>query len=314
VAKYLISRIAQAALVLWAAFTVAFILLQVLPGDAVMIKFESPDLGLSASQIAEIRSAYAVDQPLIVQYGKALGNTLTGQLGYSIQQGVTVGELLRTNLPPTLRLASLGFVLAVTLAVGIAFLANLTPFGWLRAGLQAVPALFVSVPVFWLGIVLIQVISFRLRWVSVIAPGEIEGLILPTITLAVPISAPLAQVLLRSIDAVQTQNFVSVARAKGASAAHVLWAHVARNAILPVLTIAGVLLGELLAGAVVTETVFGLNGLGSMTRDAVSSQDVSVLQALVVLSAAVFVVVNLAVDLLYPVLDPRLRRRFEVGP
>ena len=313
-AKYLISRIAQAALVLWAAFTVAFILLQVLPGDAVMIKFESPDLGLSASQIAEIRSAYAVDQPLIVQYGKALGNTLTGQLGYSIQQGVTVGELLRTNLPPTLRLASLGFVLAVTLAVGIAFLANLTPFGWLRAGLQAVPALFVSVPVFWLGIVLIQVISFRLRWVSVIAPGEIEGLILPTITLAVPISAPLAQVLLRSIDAVQTQNFVSVARAKGASAAHVLWAHVARNAILPVLTIAGVLLGELLAGAVVTETVFGLNGLGSMTRDAVSSQDVSVLQALVVLSAAVFVVVNLAVDLLYPVLDPRLRRRFEVGP
>jgi len=296
VAKYLISRIAQAALVLWAAFTVAFILLQVLPGDAVMIKFESPDLGLSASQIAEIRSAYAVDQPLIVQYGKALGNTLTGQLGYSIQQGVTVGELLRTNLPPTLRLA------------------NLTPFGWLRAGLQAVPALFVSVPVFWLGIVLIQVISFRLRWVSVIAPGEIEGLILPTITLAVPISAPLAQVLLRSIDAVQTQNFVSVARAKGASAAHVLWAHVARNAILPVLTIAGVLLGELLAGAVVTETVFGLNGLGSMTRDAVSSQDVSVLQALVVLSAAVFVVVNLAVDLLYPVLDPRLRRRFEVGP
>ena len=313
-AKYLISRIAQAALVLWAAFTVAFILLQVLPGDAVMIKFESPDLGLSASQIAEIRSAYAVDQPLIVQYGKALGNTLTGQLGYSIQQGVTVGELLRTNLPPTLRLASLGCVLAVTLAVGIAFLANLTPFGWLRAGLQAVPALFVSVPVFWLGIVLIQVISFRLRWVSVIAPGEIEGLILPTITLAVPISAPLAQVLLRSIDAVQTQNFVSVARAKGASAAHVLWAHVARNAILPVLTIAGVLLGELLAGAVVTETVFGLNGLGSMTRDAVSSQDVSVLQALVVLSAAVFVVVNLAVDLLYPVLDPRLRRRFEVGP
>ena len=312
-AKYLIGRFAQAALVLWAAFTVAFILLQVLPGDAIMIKFQSPDLGLSPTEIAQIRAAYAVDQPIVVQYGHALANALTGKLGYSVQQGVSVGELLRTNLPPTLRLAGLGFVLAVTLAVGIAFLASLTPFAWLRAGLQALPALFISVPVFWLGIVLIQVISFRLKWISVIAPGEFEGLILPTITLAVPISAPLAQILIRSIDAVQTQNFVAVARAKGASAAQVLWAHVARNAILPVLTIAGVLLGELLAGAVVTETVFGLNGLGSLTRDAVGSQDVSVLQALVVVSAAVFVVVNLAVDLLYPVLDPRLRRRFEAG-
>ena len=292
-AKYLIGRFAQAAIVLWAAFTVAFILLQVLPGDAIMIKFQSPDLGLSAAEIAQIRAAYAVDQPIIVQYGHALTNALEGKLGYSVQQGVSVGELLRTNLPPTLRLASL------------------TPFAWLRSTLQALPALFISVPVFWLGIVLIQVISFRLKLVSVISPGEFEGLILPTITLAVPISAPLAQILIRSIDAVQTQNFVAVARAKGASASQVLWAHVARNAILPVLTIAGVLLGELLAGAVVTETVFGLNGLGSLTRDAVGSQDVSVLQALVVLSALVFVVVNLGVDLLYPVLDPRLRRRFE---
>ena len=310
-AKYLIGRFAQAAIVLWAAFTVAFILLQVLPGDAIMIKFQSPDLGLSAAEIAQIRAAYAVDQPVVVQYGHALANALEGKLGYSVQQGVSVGELLRTNLPPTLRLAGLGFVLAVSLAVGIAFLASLTPFAWLRTGLQALPALFISVPVFWLGIVLIQVISFRFKLVSVIAPGEFEGLILPTITLAVPISAPLAQILIRSIDAVQTQNFVAVARAKGASAAQVLWAHVARNAVLPVLTIAGVLLGELLAGAVVTETVFGLNGLGSLTRDAVGSQDVSVLQALVVLSALVFVVVNLGVDLLYPVLDPRLRRRFE---
>jgi peptide/nickel transport system permease protein len=108
---------------------------------------------------------------------------------------------------------------------------------------------------------------------------------------------------------VQAQNFVAVARAKGASRSRVLWRHVARNAILPTLTVAGILLGELLAGAVVTETVFGLNGLGALTRDAVTSQDTSVLQAIVVLSAAAFVVINLIVDLLYPVLDPRLRSR-----
>ncbi len=311
--RYVAGRLGQAIIVLWAAFTLAFLLLQVLPGDAILIKFQSPDLGLSAAQIAEIRTAYAVDQPLPVRYGHALGNFASGRLGYSVQQGVTVGTLLRTNLPATLQLSALGFTLALVLAVVIAMVASLAPFAWLRAGLQAVPALFVSVPVFWLGIVLIQVVSFQLKLVSVIDPGPLEGLILPTLTLAVPVSAPLAQILLRSIDAVQTQNFIAVARAKGASAAYVLRAHVARNAILPVLTIAGILLGEVLAGAVVTETVFGLNGLGSMTREAVGSQDVAVLQALVVLSATVFVVVNLAVDLLYPVLDPRLRRTLQIA-
>jgi peptide/nickel transport system permease protein len=307
--RYLIGRVGQAVLVLWAAFTVAFVLLQVLPGDAILIKFQSPDMGLSPDQIAEIRASYAADSPLPVQYIHALGNFLTGDLGYSVQAGVPVREQLETNLPPTLRLATLGFLLAVALAAAIAFAASLSPLPRLRAALQALPSLFISLPVFWLGIVLIQVVSFRLRWVSVIAPGEWEGLILPTITLAVPISAPLAQILIRSIDEVQSQPFVAVARAKGASRLRVLWRHVAKNAILPTLTIAGLLLGELLAGAVVTETVFGLNGIGSLTRDAVGSQDSSVLQAIVVLSAAVFVAINLVVDLLYPVLDPRLRTK-----
>jgi peptide/nickel transport system permease protein len=307
--RYLIGRVGQAALVLWAAFTVAFILLQVLPGDAILIKFQSTDMGLTPAQIADIRASYAVDSPIPVQYLHAIRNFLSGDLGYSVQAGVPVSEQLLTNLPATLRLASLGFLLAIVLATVIAFAASLTQLAFLRSLLQSLPSLFISVPVFWLGIVLIQIISFRLKLVSVIAPGEWEGLILPVTTLAIPISAPLAQILLRSIDDVQTQPFVAVARAKGASRSRVLWRHVARNAILPALTIAGILLGELLAGAVVTETVFGLNGLGSLTRDAVGAQDTSVLQAIVVLSAAVFVAINLVVDLLYPVLDPRLRTK-----
>ena len=140
-----------------------------------------------------------------------------------------------------------------------------------------------------------------------INPGEWVGLILPIITLAVPISAPLAQILIRSIDQVQTQPFVAVARAKGASRSGVLWRHVARNALLPALTIAGLLFGELIAGALITETVFGLNGLGQLTQQAVNNQDVAVLQAIVVISAAAFVGINLLVDLLYPLLDPRLK-------
>jgi peptide/nickel transport system permease protein len=309
VGRYLIGRVGQAVLVLWAAFTVAFILLQVLPGDAILIKFQSADMGLSAEQIATIRASYGADSGVLVRYVHAIVNFLTGNLGYSVQAGVPVSEQLTTNLPVTLWLSGFGFVTAVAIAVLLAFAASLTPMARLRAALQTLPSLFISVPTFWLGIVLIQLISFKLRWVSVIAPGEWEQYLLPTITLAVPISAPLAQILIRSIDEVQTQNFVAVARAKGASRSRVLWRHVARNAVLPTLTVAGILLGELLAGAVVTETVFGLNGLGALTRDAVTSQDTSVLQAIVVLSAAAFVVINLIVDLLYPVLDPRLRSR-----
>lgn len=306
--RYILSRIGQALFVLWVAFTASYLLLQALPGDAILIKFQNPELGLGPEQIAALREAYGVDSPLWQQYLQALGNFLTGQFGYSVVGSVPVAHELLSNLPATARLATFGFLLAVILAFALAFLATLAPFKWLRAAIQAIPAVFVSVPVFWLGIMLIQIFSFRLKWISVINPGEIEGLILPVITLAVPISAPLAQILMRNIDEASTQPFVAVARAKGASPSWVLWKHIAKNALLPTLTIAGILFGELLAGAVITETVFGLNGIGGLTERSVRFQDTSVIQAVVVFSAAAFVLVNLAVDLLYPVFDPRLRK------
>ena len=304
--RYLIGRIGQALAVLAATFTAAFLLLQVLPGDAVMIKFMSPEMGLSADQIAEIRASYGADLPIWEQYLKTVVNFLTGNFGYSIQAGVPVSQQLATNLPPTLLLASLGFVAAVVLTIALAALSNMVGMGWLRSSLQSLPSLFISVPVFWLGIMLIQIFSFQLGLVSVISPGPVERLILPAATLAIPISAPLAQILMRNIDEVLAQPFVAVARAKGASRNWVLWKHVARNAVLPTLTIAGVLFGELLAGAVVTEAVYGLNGLGGLTYQAVGNHDTAVLQAIVVISALAFVTINLVVDLLYPVLDPRL--------
>lgn len=312
--NYAVNRIGQAALVLWAAFTVAFVLLQALPGDAILIKFLSNDAAFTPEQLEDIRIAYGRDVPVILQYVYAIGNFLVGDFGYSVYSGVPVAQELAVNLPATLRLASLGFLTAAVLAVVLALLASLTPFTWLRNLILSVPALLISIPVFWLGIMLIQIFSFQLRWVSVINPGEWERLILPILTLSVPIAAPLAQILIRSIDDVQTQPFVAVARAKGAGRIWVLVRHVARNAILPVLTIAGVLFGELLAGTVVTETVFGLNGIGRLTQVAVGNQDTAVLQAIVVISAVGFVLINLVVDLLYPVLDPRLRSKLGAFP
>src|SRR6267154_1007849 len=150
--RYLIGRIGQALAVLAVTFTAAFLLLQVLPGDAVMIKFMSPEMGLSADQIAEIRASYGADLPIWEQYLRTVVNFLSGNFGYSIQAGVPVSHQLAINLPSTLLLASLGFIAAVFLTIALASLSNVTGMGWLRSALQSLPSLFISVPVFWLGI------------------------------------------------------------------------------------------------------------------------------------------------------------------
>lgn len=307
-ARYVAGRVGQALLVLWAAYTLSFLLLGALPGDGILIKFENPELGLSADQIAAIREYYRVDDPLVLQYVHALSGTLQGDLGYSVETATPVLDRISAALPATLQLASLAFVVAAALAVVLALAASLARSPWLHNTITAVPSLFVSVPAFWLGIVLLQVFSFRLGWVPVIGAEGWQELVLPVLTLAVPVSAPLAQIVLRTLDDVATRPFVHVVEAKGASRWWTLTRHTARNALLPVLTISGLLVAELIAGSVVTESVFGRDGLGRLTNLAVAAQDLPVIQAIVLVAALAFVTVNLAVDLLYPVLDPRLRR------
>jgi len=287
--SFVLRRAGQAAIVLAAAFTATFFLLQLLPGDAILIKFSDPSLGLSPEQLDGIRATYGADLPWWEQYVHAGLGFLAGDFGYSTQFGTPVRTMLAEALPATLLLASLGLAVALVLAVLIAGLSSLAPFAWLRTGLRQVPGLFVAVPVFWLGILLIQVFSFGLGWVPIVGADPVSGLVLPVLTLAVPISAPLAQVLVRSIDQVQAQPFVTVLRAKGAPPAWVLTRSVARNAAVPTLTIAGVLFGELVGGAVVTETVFGRTGIGRLTEQAVANQDIPVLQGVVLLSALGFV-------------------------
>ncbi|NLE99268.1 MAG: ABC transporter permease [Propionibacterium sp.] len=305
---YVLRRIGQAVLVVFIAFTATFLLMQALPGDGILARYESPDLGLTPAQIEELRVLYGADEPIWRQYLTTLGNFLTGDFGTSIQTGADVSELVVTALPATVVLAGTGFLLAVVVAVPLAGLATFGPFGWLQSLMRSVPALFVSIPAFWLAIMLIQIFSFRLGWVPVIGAEGLQALILPALTISVPISAPLAQVLIRSLDEVLDRPFVGVVRARGASEWWLLWRNVAKNALIPAITIAGVLFGELVAGAVITEEVFGRTGLGSLTVDAVGNRDIPVIQAVVVLTSIGFVVINLIIDLLYPVIDPRLRR------
>ncbi|KAA6437932.1 ABC transporter permease [Agrococcus sediminis] len=307
-ARFALRRVGQALLVVVATFVLAFLLLHALPGDAIVARYASPELGLTPEQLEALRVAYGADQPWWVQLGLSAGGFLTGDLGTSLQSGAEVSTLIAASLPPTLALAGLGFALAAVLAVGIAAAATFAGTEWLRRAFRSLPPLFVSIPVFWIGIVLLQVVSFRLGLIPVINASPAEALVLPVVTIAIPIAAPLAQVLIRAIDDTLAEPFVIVARARGAGPAWLLGREVARNALLPTLTIAGVLFGELIAGAVVTETVFARSGLGRLTADAVATRDIPVLQAVVVISAVAFVVINLAVDLLAPAIDPRLRK------
>lgn len=308
-ASALARRVGQAFLVLALAYTGAYVLLAALPGDAVMARFGNPDLGLSPEQLAEIRATYGVDRPFIARYLDSIVAFLQGDLGYSVYSGAAVSDLIAEALPSTLALASIALVGAVFLAVVIAFTASFGKGQWLRRLFRNLPPLFVSLPVFWIGIVLIQVFSFRLGLVPVIGASPGQALVLPAITLMIPIAAPLAQVFLRSIDEVREQPFVNVVRARGASTSWLLWRNVAPNALLPAMTMAGLLFGELVGGAIITEAVFGRVGIGSLTAQAVAQRDTPVLLAVVVIATVVFVTINLVVDLLYPVLDARLRHR-----
>lgn len=305
---YLLRRTAQSALVLVLAFTVAYLLLAALPGDAVAARYGNPELGLTPQQLDDIRQAYGSDRPLIERFVDQAGGFLRGDLGYSVNSGASVADLIATNLPPTLALAGIGLLVAVVTAVGIAVVATHGRGRWLRRVFRSLPPLFVSLPVFWIGIVLIQVFSFRLGIIPLIGADPVEALVLPVATLAIPIAAPLAQVLIRSIDDVREAPFVAVSRSRGAGPIWLLVRVVGRNALLPTLTMAGLLFGELVGGAVVTEAVFGRPGLGSLTALAVSTRDTPVLLAVVVISTVGFVLVNLVVDLFYPLLDARLRR------
>jgi len=309
--RYWSARVAQSVFVLWAAFTVSFFVLYGLPSDPVTLMLSQGGTSgvLDPAAVASINHEYGFDQPLIVQYVNRLGAFVTGHFGVSIDQGQDVLTIVSRGAWSTIQIALLSFVLAIVLGLGIAVTASSTRMRWLRQLLQSLPPLALSLPTFWLGLVLIQVFAFQLHWFPSFGDKTPNTLVLPVLTLAIPVSASVAQVLTKSFLGVWRQPFVQVAQSKGFGRRQLLSKHVLRNAVIPALTMAGITLGQLLAGAVITETVFSRPGLGSMTQRAVQTQDIPVVQFMVVLAALVFVVVNLVVDALYPVIDPRIRRR-----
>ncbi|MET8429810.1 ABC transporter permease [Nocardia sp. NPDC004860] len=307
--RYVAGRVAQAAVVLWAAFTATFVVLYLLPSDPVEIQLGAagiqPD-SLTPQQLAAAEAKYGLDRPVADQYLSALTGALHGNFGTSIAKQVPVGDLIGDRLSGTLVLSALAGLLAVVAGTAVAYLAALVRFRPGRALLSRLPALGVAVPSFLVALILIQLFAFQLGWLPSLGNGGPRALVLPVITMAIPPAAQLAQVLTRSFEDTLGEQYIVTARAKGLSRGQVQLRHAFRNAALPALTILGLLVGTTVTSAIVVETVFNRNGIGRLAQEAVLAKDIPVVLAIVVIAAAGFVAVNLLVDLLYPLLDPRI--------
>ncbi|MEU1473232.1 ABC transporter permease [Streptomyces sp. NPDC005761] len=306
---YVVRRLAQALFVLWAAYTLSFGVLYLLPGDpvTVMAAGGGDSTSVTPEQLASLRDRYGLDRPVAEQYATRLGDALRGDFGASVHSGEPVSRMIADAWPATLELTAATLALALPLGAGVALAGTYTRRRWLRQLLLSLPSAGVAAPTFWVGLVLIQLVSFR--WGLVPAFGEegLASLVLPAVTLSLPAAALVAQVFAKSLRTALAEPYIETAAAKGASRLRVHLSHAARNAALAPLTVAGVLVGHVLAGSVVVETVFSRTGIGRLTATAVTSQDIPVVQGLVVFGACAFVLANLAVDLLHPVLDPRIR-------
>ncbi|WP_035922687.1 ABC transporter permease [Frankia sp. QA3] len=306
--RYVTRRLAQAVGVLWAAYTVSFFVLYYLPGDPVAAMFGGglDSTTVSPAQIAELRHRYGFDKPVFVQYIDYLGKAVRGDFGNSVSTGRSVTATLAGALPQTFALAGLALLLSVVIGGALAVSASYTRRRWLRQVLLSLPSLGMSLPTFWVGLMLIELLSFRIGLFPAFGDGGLRGLVLPAVTLAVPPGALVAQVLAKSLLAALDEPYVQTAQSKGASRLRIHLRHTLRNASLPTLTVVGLIGGQLLANAVVVETVFSREGMGRVTANAVTTQDIPLVQGVVVFGALVFVLLNLIIDLTYPLLDPRI--------
>lgn len=297
------SRLGTSVLVAWGSITVAFLALHALPGQVEDILAGDLDYpGLREAIAAE----WGLDRSLPAQYLDFLWRIASGNFGTSYTLRQPVSEVVSSQMLPTVQLAVSAGILALVLAVAVASLTS----GRGRVSREIaslVELVFASMPVFWLGILLLMAFSFTLRWFPVSGAEGWQALVLPAVTLALPTAGLLTQVLREAMEKTLDQPFVVTVRARGLGEALIRVRHVLRHAALPLVTLGGWIIGGLLGGAVITEKVFGRPGLGTVTLNAVLSHDVPVVLAVVLLAAFIHVAASTLLDILYLLIDPRLK-------
>ncbi|MDN8618158.1 ABC transporter permease [Variovorax ginsengisoli] len=311
-ARYLLARLIALVPILLGTSVVAFFLIRLVPGDPAIAL-----LGLDADPqaIAALRQQLALDQPIVIQYVTWIGHIFAGDFGRSVQGGRPVLPLLLGALGPTalLAAAALAISLAIAIPAGIVAATRRNTSADYAASFLALCGL--SMPSFWLGVLLI--LAFSIYWPILPASGyvsltadpleHLRHLVLPALTLGAALAAATMRMTRATMLEVLRSDYVRTARAKGLPRRRVVWGHALRNARIPIVTLLGIQLGQLLGGVVVTETVFSWPGIGKLTVDAIFARDYPVVQGAVLLTAVAFVLINLATDLVYTVLDPRVR-------
>lgn len=303
--RFALLRLRHTLLVLVAISAISFFFIH-LSGDPVSLMLP-PDA--SDAEIMEMRERLGFDDPIWVQYGRFLAGALTGDMGSSLHYKVPVMELVLERLPASLELAFAAMVVALVVAVPIGVLSAVKRGGMLDFVAMLAALFGLSMPHFWLGVMLILLFSVQLGWLPTSGYGTPAHLVLPALALGLSLMAMFARLTRSVMLEVLSQDYVRTARAKGLRETVVVGKHALRNALIPLVTVAGLEFGVLLGGTVVIETVFAWPGLGRLVVQSILSRDYPLVQAIVLVLAGIFVFVNLTVDLLYGVLDPEIRHR-----
>ncbi|WP_170285628.1 ABC transporter permease [Microbacterium rhizomatis] len=310
--RFLAPKVLQCLFVIWATYTVAFLLIHALPGDPVLAALAQrggDSVTTDPAELEALRVRYGLDGPVWLQYITHFLALFHGDLGISIATGLPVSDLIARAFPHTAAVAVLALILGFLGALAFTVWAYLAHPRWVRNLVTQVPPLGIAIPAFLSGLVLITVFSFGLGWFPASGTAGFPSVVLPAVTLALPTGAIFFQVFSAAVFDAGASPFVFTATSKGLSQSAVVFRHVIRNALLPAITIIGLQIGYLAGGTAVVETVFSRDGIGRLTVDAVLARDINVVTGVVIVVAAVYAVVTLIVEGLYGVIDPRIRTR-----
>ena len=301
--QYIIRRLLQVLPIVFLVATVVFFLFQVIPGDpAVVFAGEQA----SPETIAKVREALGLDQPVHVQYWRYLQRLVKFDLGKSYISGMLVKQEIKVRFPNTIKLAFLATLVSSILGVTMGVLSALKREGVVDYSFTVLALLGISIPIFWLGLILIFIFSVQLKILPIGGNSTWQHYVMPVIVLATYSTAAILRITRSSILETMGEDFVRTARAKGAREYLVIMRHVLRNSLIPVVTVIGLQFGYMLGGSIITETIFAWPGMGRLLVTAVNQRDVMVVQGCLIVFASCFVLVNLAVDVIYGIVDPRI--------
>ncbi|MCC6935276.1 MAG: ABC transporter permease [Thermomicrobiales bacterium] len=303
--RFLIQRLLSTIPVVLGVSIAVFAMLHLVPGDPIQMMLG--EFQTSPEQVEKLKAQLYLDRPLPEQYLRFVTNAAQGDLGYSIRSKRPVMDEIRDNLPSTLVLTLAGLAIAVVIGMTLGIVAAVKQNTWADLAAMIMAMLGVSMPSFWLGLLLIFGFSLKFNWFPATGGGDFKHLVLPAVTLGLGASAIIARLTRSTMLEVLRQEYITTARAKGLRNSVVIIRHALRNAMIPTITILGLQFGQLLAGTVVIETVFGRPGIGRLIVAAILEKDFPLVQGIVLFIALAYVLINLFVDVLYAVLDPRIR-------